>query len=79
LDSLGKMTHLFESLIKPSGEFFLYSSASLILIEAYAWHMRVVGLKNTGVPYFSEYANASWIISYASCTDVGSKHGSFEK
>ena len=30
-----------------------------ISIEAYAWQTRVVGRNSTGVPYFSEYANAS--------------------
>ena len=46
-DSLGKMTHLPESLTKPSGAGSLTRSLSSTL--AHPWHSLVVGRNNTGV------------------------------
>ena len=67
------MTHFLESFTKPS-----YAFGPLLTgfsIDAYAWQTRVVGRNRTGVLYFSEYANASCIISYASSGEDGSNTG----
>ena len=50
----------------------------MISRDSYPWSTLVVARKKTGVPYFSEKSNASWIISYASATEHGSKTGTLE-